>query len=112
MTPEIQAAAKRYAMGDHPYWCDDGLGRLIFDSGLRDADLCTLADAYRALGERQPDEWAVTAGGVLWSGTEYLDLADAVRHAEICRSTHKDVKIVRVTTFLSPVDDDTTKGTP
>lgn len=100
MTPEVQAAAKRYAMGDYSYWCDDGLGRLIFDSGLRDADLCTLADAYLSLGERQPDKFRLSQ----FPQCEY-DTAEEACGEGSWRQPGKP--IVRVVTFISPID---TKG--
>jgi hypothetical protein len=100
MTDEIQAAAERYAKGDSPYWHDDGTGRLMFDSELRNDDLCTLADAYRDLGERQEDRLAIYKGSEHYCGP--FENPDAAY--ETVEAYGDEFRLVRVVTFISPVE--------
>lgn len=116
MSDPIREAAERYAKHkavteaeDSPYYIPSAgdLGLKWIDVMARDADIRTLAEAYLALGERHTEaRFGVhnpTTGRLLQPFTTQSGAESFIKEnrASAC-------SVVRVVTFLSPVD---TKGT-
>lgn len=66
----------------------------------RNRDAKILADAYLALGERQPDRYAIQADGVVWSGTEASEASLVLRRVKEFTDDFGDAQVVRVSTFI------------